>query len=70
MNGQIGVGYYIYVIVFDSLLTGHVIRRMRSGRVRISNANQLGTVITRNSRTDRLRVFILGGEVGLVTRHE
>ena len=27
-------------------------------------------VITRNSRTDRLRVFILGGAVGLVTRHE
>ena len=25
---------------FDPLLTGHVIRRMRSGRVRISNANQ------------------------------
>ena len=30
----------------------------------------MSTVITRNSRTDRLRVFILGGEVGLVTRHE
>jgi len=29
-----------YVIVFDPLLTGHVIRRMRSGRVRIFNANQ------------------------------
>ena len=29
-----------YVIVFDTLLTSHVIRRMRSGRVRISNANQ------------------------------
>ena len=29
-----------YVIVFDPLLTGHVIRRMRSGRVRISKANQ------------------------------
>ena len=27
-------------ITFDTLLTGHVIRRMRSGRVRISNANQ------------------------------
>jgi len=30
----------------------------------------MGTVITRNSRTDRLRVFILGGDVGHVTRHE
>jgi len=26
--------------VFDPLLTGHVIRRMRSGRVRIFNGNQ------------------------------
>jgi len=32
---QIGVGDYKNVIVFDPLLTGHVIRRMRSGRVRI-----------------------------------
>jgi len=40
VNRQIGVGDSKYVIVFDSLLTGHVIRRMRSGRVRISNANQ------------------------------
>jgi len=28
------------VIVFDPLLTGHVIRRMRSVRVRIFNGNQ------------------------------
>ena len=28
-----------------------------------------GNVITRNSRTDRRRVFILGGKVGHVTRH-
>jgi len=28
------------VIVFDPLLAGHVIRRMRSGRVRILNGNQ------------------------------
>ena len=40
MNKQIGVGDSKYVIVFDPLLTVHVIRRMRSGRVRISNANQ------------------------------
>ena len=29
-----------------------------------------GNVITRNSRTDRRRVFILGGKVGHVTHHE
>ena len=70
MNRQIGVGDSKYVIVFDPLLTGHVIQRMRSGRLRIFNGNQRGNVITRNSRTDRRRVFILGGKVGHVTRHE
>jgi len=30
----------------------------------------MGNVITRNSRTDRRRVFVLGGEVVHVTRHE
>ena len=30
----------------------------------------MANVITRNSRTDRRRVFILGGKVGHVTRHE
>ena len=44
MNRQIGVGDSKYVIVFDPLLTGHVIRRMRSGRVRIFNANQWETL--------------------------
>ena len=29
----------------------------------------MGNVITRNSRRDRRRVFILGGKVGHVTRH-
>ena len=29
----------------------------------------MGNVITRNSRTDRRRVFKLGGKVGHVTRH-
>ena len=29
----------------------------------------MGNVITRNSRTDRRRVFVLGGKVGHVTRH-
>ena len=40
MNRQIGVGDSKNVILFDPLLTGHVIRRMRSGRVRIFNGNQ------------------------------
>ena len=40
MNRQIRVGDSKNVIVFDPLLTGHVIRRMRSGRVRIFNGNQ------------------------------
>ena len=30
----------------------------------------MGNVITRNSRTDKRRVFILGGKVGYVTHHE
>ena len=42
MNRQIGVGDSKYVIVFDPLLTGHVIRRMRSGLVR--NGNQWETL--------------------------
>ena len=44
MNRQIGVGDSKNVIVFDPLLTGHVIRRMRSGRVRIFNGNQWATL--------------------------
>ena len=44
MNRQIGVGDSKYAIVFDPLLTGHVIRRMRSGRVRIFNGNQWATL--------------------------
>ena len=44
VNRQFGVGDSKYVIIFDSLLTGHVIRRMRSGRVRIFNANQWETL--------------------------
>ena len=71
MNRQIGVKHSKNVIVFDTLLTDHVIRRMRSGRVRIFNGNQWETLdpITRNSRTDRRRVFVLGGKVGHVARH-
>ena len=44
MNRQIGVGDSKYVIVFDPLLTGHVIQRMRSGRVRIFNGKQWETL--------------------------
>ena len=44
MNRQIGVGDSKNVIVFDPQLTGHVIRRMRSSRVRIFNSNQWETL--------------------------
>ena len=44
MNRQIRVGDSKNVIVFDPLLTGHVIRRMRSGSVRIFNGNQWETL--------------------------
>jgi len=44
VNRQIGVGDSKYVIVFDPLLTGHVIRRMRSDRVRIFSGNQWETL--------------------------
>jgi len=44
IDGQIGVGDSKNVIVFDPVLTGHVIRRMRSGRIRIFNGNQWETL--------------------------
>ena len=44
MNRQIGVGDSKNVIVFHPPLTGHVIRRTRSGRVRIFNGNQRETL--------------------------
>ena len=44
MNRQIRDGDSKNVIVFDALLTGHVIRRMRSGRLRIFNGNQWETL--------------------------
>jgi len=44
VNRQIRVGDSKNVIVFEPLLTGHVIRRMRSGRVRILNGNQRETL--------------------------
>ena len=44
VNRQIRVGDSKNVIVFDPLLTGHVIRRMRSGRVRTFNGKQRETL--------------------------
>jgi len=44
VNRQIRVGDSKNVFVFDPLLAGHVIRRMRSGRVRIFNGNQWETL--------------------------
>ena len=44
MNRHIGVGDSKNVIVFDPLLTRHVIRRMRSGSVHIFNGNQCETL--------------------------
>jgi len=44
VNRQIGVGDSKNVIVFEPLLTDHVIRRMRSGSVRIFNGNQWETL--------------------------
>jgi len=44
VNRQIGVENSKNVIVFDPVLTGDVIRCMRSGRVRIFNGNQRETL--------------------------
>jgi len=44
VNRQIRVGDSKNVIVFDPVLTGHVIRRMCSGRVCIFNGNQWETL--------------------------
>jgi len=44
VHRQIGVAHSKNVIAFDPLLTGHVIRRMRSGRVCIFNGNQWETL--------------------------
>ena len=44
VNRQIGVGDSKNVILFDPLLTSHVIWRMRTGRVRILNGNQRETL--------------------------
>jgi len=44
VNRHIGVGDSKNVIVFDPLLTRHVIWRMRSGSVHIFNGNQRETL--------------------------
>ena len=44
MKRQIRVRDSKNVIVFDPLLTGYLIRRMRCGRVRIFNGNQWETL--------------------------
>jgi len=61
VNRKIGVGDSRYVIVFDSLLTGHVIRRMRSGRVRIFNGNQWETLSLITQERIGVRVSTLVG---------
>jgi len=44
VNRQIGVGHSKNVIVFDPLVTGYVIRCMRTGLVRIFNGSQWETL--------------------------
>ena len=61
MNRQIGVGDSKYVIVFDPLLTGHVIRRMRSGRVCIFSGNQWETLSLINQERIGIRASNLVG---------
>ena len=48
VNRHIRVGDSKNVIVFDPLLTGHVIQRVRSGRVRILRGNQRETLYLMN----------------------
>ena len=69
MNRQTGVEHTKNVIAFDPLLMGHVVRRMRSGRVRILYGKQWKTLYHIKSRTDRHGVFYFGSKVGHVTRH-
>ena len=75
MNRQIGVGDSKYVIVFDPLLTGHVIRRMHSGHVRIFNGNQWETLslITQErigvGASNLVRIIDVGvGACGILSR--
>ena len=47
---------------------GHVIQLVHNGCIRIFSGNQW-EMLNDNWRTDRLRVFKLGGRVGHMTRH-
>ena len=60
MNRQIGVSDSNNVIVFDALLTGHVIRRMRTGRVRIFNGNQLYHSQPKNGGSNLVGIIDVG----------
>ena len=65
VNRQIRVGDCKNVNVFDPLVTGHVIRRMRSGRVRILNGNQRETLYLINQ--ERIGMGSSNLVAGLVT---
>ena len=62
---QIGVGDSKNVIVFDPLLTAHVIRRMRSGVVHIFNGNQWETLSLITQERIGLGASILVGIIDL-----
>ena len=66
VNRQIWVGDSKNVIIFDPLLTGHVIRRTRSGRVRILNGNQWEPLLLVTH--ERIVVGSSNLVVGLATR--
>ena len=65
VNRQIRVGDSKNVIVFDPLLTGHVIRRMRSGRVRIFSRNQWETLYLINQERIGVGASNLVGTIDL-----
>ena len=69
MNRQIGVGDSKNVIVFHSLLTGHVIRRTRSGRVRIFNGNQWETLSFITQERIGVGASNLVGIIDVITRN-
>jgi len=60
VNRQIGVGDSKNVIVFDPVLTRHVIWRMRSGSVHIFNGNQWETL----SVITQVRIGVGGFKLG------
>ena len=57
MNRQIGVGDSENVIVFDPLLTGHVIRRMRSGRICILDGSSCRVRIFSGNQWERISLI-------------